>query len=135
MGAHPLMQAVAPPRSVLARGAAAMAVAHVALGVVCLFAAADVTSSAREDGFRLFAWFALSAAAAMLLLTLANLGSLAATLRSPLTFAALAALAVALVRWLMAVAHDPGTTWLWLGAPLVLINGWLAVGAWRSRSI
>lgn len=103
--------------------------------VVCLFAAADVTSAAREDGFRLFAVFALSAAAAMLLLTLANLGAVPAPLRSTLTFAALAALAVALARWLMAVAHDPGTTWLWLGAPLFLINSWLAIGTWKSRTI
>jgi hypothetical protein len=130
------MEAVAPPpRSVLARAAAVMAVAQVAVGVVCLFAAADVTPASREDGFRLFAVFALSAAAAMLLLTLANLGALAAPLRSALTYAALAALAVALIRWLMAVAPDPGTTWLWLGSPLLLINCWLAIGTWRSRML
>ncbi len=129
------MEAVAPPRSVLLRATAVMAVAQLAVGVVCLFAAADVTSAAREHGFRLFALFALSAGAAMLLLALANVGAFAASLRSALTIAALAALAVALIRWVMAVADDPGTTWLWLGAPLFLIDSWLATGTWKSRTL
>jgi type IV secretory pathway TraG/TraD family ATPase VirD4 len=129
------METVEPPRLVLAKAAAVMALAQVAVGVVGLFAAADVTPVARADGFRLFAVFALSAAAAMLLLTLANLGAVAAPLRSTLTFAAIAALAVALARWLIAVAHDPGTTWLWLGAPLFLINSWVAIRTWKSRAI
>ncbi len=128
------MTVVAAPRAVLARSGSVMAVAQLAVGGVCLLAARDVTPESARAAFRLFATFALVAALALVLLTLANLVG-APALLTGLAAAAGVALAAALVLWVLAVARDVGTTWLWLGAPLWLVNGWLALGTWRSRDL
>jgi hypothetical protein len=111
-----------------------MAVAQLGVGVVCLFAARDVEPADTKGAFTRFAVFALCAAAAMVLLALANVVR-PAKVRTVLSATAAAGLAVALAFWVLAVARDVGTTWLWLGAPLWLINIWLAVGSWRTRNL
>jgi hypothetical protein len=126
------MEAASTPRSVLTRSAAVMAAAQLAVGVVCRLAARDVTPVATQDAFNRFAAFAFCAGIAMVLLALANLGG---SLRTLLAAAAVVVLGIALVFWLLAVARDVGTTWLWLGAPLLLIDSWLAVGTWKSRTL
>jgi hypothetical protein len=128
------MEVTATPRTTLARSGAVMAIAQLGVGVVCLFAAGDVGPAATADAFMRFGLFALCAAAGMLLLALSNLVG-PAELRTALAAGAMLGLAAALVFWVLAVARDVGTTWLWLGAPLWLINSWLAVGTWRTRSL